>query len=328
MLPFIGIHQSMHRFNKKRLANPKAIQYFNRYASYNGSDPYRVPATLSVIAYPEHFQGAFYPKGGMISITRSLVELAKDIGVRFHLGCLCEEIVLEGGKVSGVRWKNQFHPAELVVSNSDIHNTYRKLLPHIPLPAKVSQEERSSSAFIFYWGMNRIFEQLEVHNIFFSEDYRKEFREIWEEGTAPEEPTVYVNISSKYNPSDAPSGGENWFVMVNVPGNTEVNWDLQRDTIRSAVLRILSQRLKTDIGQYIVCEDTLNPNGIEARTASFQGSLYGSASNAKLSAFLRHSNRINRVKNLYCCGGSVHPGGGIPLALLSAKITTRLIPNA
>jgi len=326
-LPFIGIQKKMSAANMTDLKNKHAAQYFNRFATYNGSNPYAAPATLSVIAYPEHFEGAFCPVQGMYSITTHLFELAKKLGVTFQFDSPAEEIVFENKKAVGVITNNKTMRADVVISNCDIYSTYKKLMPKHPMPKSISNQERSSSAFIFYWGMNKTFANLDVHNIFFSGDYQKEFQQIWEEKQLPDEPTIYVNISAKYKEDDAPKGCENWFVMINVNGVSANNWEDKKSAIKSTIVKIISKQLGEDIAQYIVSENSLSPLQIEQKTGSYHGSLYGAASNKKLSAFFRQSNKIKPFKNLYCCGGSVHPGGGIPLCLLSAKITASLIPN-
>ena len=133
-------------------------------------------------------------------------------------------------------------------------------------------------------------------------------------------PTVYLNISSKLKPDDAPGGCENWFVMINVPSNSGQDWDELISKAKANIIQKLSRILKEDIEKLIVCESILDPRSIESRTSSYQGSIYGTSSNSRFAAFLRHANRSSKIKNLYFCGGSVHPGGGIPLCLLSAKI--------
>jgi phytoene dehydrogenase-like protein len=165
---------------------------------------------------------------------------------------------------------------------------------------------------------------MDLHNIFFSEDYQAEFAAL-EQGTVIDDPTIYVNITSKYTDTDAPAGAESWFVMVNVPCNTGQDWDALIPGIRRNTLQKLSKALKTDLASLIACEEVLDPRGIEAKTSSHLGALYGYSSNNTMAAFLRHPNFSGRIKNLYFVGGSVHPGGGIPLCLLSAQITDALI---
>jgi phytoene dehydrogenase-like protein len=181
---------------------------------------------------------------------------------------------------------------------------------------------------IFYWGVKKEFPELDLHNILFSEDYKKEFDEIFNLKKAPTDPTVYINISSKDEKADAPAGCENWFVMINVPGNQGQNWDEEISKARKAIVQRINQALNTDIESLIETESILDPRSIESKTQSFQGSLYGAASNNRNAAFLRHPNFSNQLKNLYFCGGSVHPGGGIPLALLSGKITAEIISKS
>ncbi len=141
-----------------------------------------------------------------------------------------------------------------------------------------------------------------------------------EAGKVFDDPTVYINITSKREPSDAPAGGENWFVMINVPPNTGQNWEEVIPEVRKNTLKKLSRMLKVDVEHLIESEEILDPVRIESKTASHLGALYGTSSNNRMAAFLRHPNFSNRIQDLYFCGGSVHPGGGIPLCLLSAKI--------
>ncbi|PSR55233.1 phytoene desaturase [Adhaeribacter arboris] len=327
-LPELGLTTTMHAANVKQFKDPRFVQLLDRFATYNGSDPYQAPATLNLIPHLEHNLGAFYPEGGIYAIAQSLVKLAEELGVQFRYQEKAEEILTENNRVIGVRTAKQaLVPADIVVSNMDVVPTYRKLLPQLPAPEKTLQQPRSSSALIFYWGINREFPELHLHNIFFSKEYKKEFERIFRQKTISPDPTVYVNITSKFSPADAPEASENWFVMVNVPHNSGQDWlDLVKVT-RETVIRKLSKTLDTDLNAYITGEQVWDPVGIETETSSFAGALYGSSSNNRLAAFLRHPNFTSKVKGLYFCGGSVHPGGGIPLCLLSAKIVSNLVPS-
>ena len=324
-LPQIDAFRTMNKSNSSQFRDSKTIRLFNRYATYNGSNPYKAPATLNVIPHFEQHFGAYFPEGGMYSIVRSLADLAKLCGVKFHYNTYVDEIELKDEIVSGVRIGSEVHEADLVVSNMDIWYTYRKLLKNITAPEKILLQERSSSALIFYWSINRTFEELDLHNIFFTEDYEKEFHHIWEKKDIYHDPTIYLNISSKLEASDAPAGCENWFTMINVPSNSGQNWDAFIDDVRSNILSKLSCILKTDISALIINEQILDPRKIDSQSFSYQGSLYGSSSNNQFAAFLRHANFSSKIEGLFFAGGSVHPGGGIPLALLSAKIVDGLV---
>lgn len=324
-LPRLGIFGTMNQANAKQFRHPKLVQLFNRYATYNGSDPYQTPATLNIIPHLEYNLGAFFPKKGMVDITNTLVSLAESLGVSFHYQMPVEEIITGEKKVKGIRVKGQVLPFDLVVSNMDVTHTYRKLLPQAPHPNRLLNQPKSSSGVIFYWGMNKTFPSLDLHNIFFSDNYREEFRVMFEEKSLYHDPTVYINITSKYKPDDAPTGCENWFVLVNAPANEGQDWDTLIADLRKNVWQKLARILGEDVQAYCETEAILDPRSIELKTSSAQGALYGNSSNNRYAAFLRHANFSKNFSNLYFVGGSVHPGGGIPLALSSAKITANMI---
>ncbi|MFO7613035.1 MAG: 1-hydroxycarotenoid 3,4-desaturase CrtD [Bacteroidales bacterium] len=317
---------SLHQLNRKYFRHPNTVQLFDRYATYNGSDPYKTPSTMRVIPHLEHNVGAFFPREGMYQIIRSLSALSEKLGVRLHLNTRVEEIVLSGNKVSGIRVNGEIIPFDMVVSDADIWFVYRQLLKSLPFREKWFRHERSTSALIFYWGMEMESPQLDMHNILFSADYALEFRHLFELKTLQPDPTVYIFISSKVVKSDAPAGCENWFVMINVPENTGQDWDGIIADARGRIEEKISRLLKIDVSKHRKFEFILDPRGIESRTASYRGSLYGNSSNSMWSAFRRHPN-FSDIKGLYFTGGSVHPGGGIPLCLSSAKIVADLIPT-
>lgn len=320
------LFQTLHQVNASHFTNEKTIQLFNRYATYNGSNPYRAPGMLSLIPHLEHNEGTFYPRGGMISITRALYQLALKKGVQFHFNTPVQRIIVSERKVMGVVVNDANISADCVVSNMDVYFTYAHLLHDPGKAQKLLKQERSSSAFIFYWGMNRSFPELNLHNIFFTLDYKAEFSHLFQQKTIYPDPTVYINITSKCEPGiQAPAGKENWFVMVNAPVNTGQNWSEYSTRYKEAVIAKLSRILGVDIAACIEVESHLDPVLIENRTASFMGSLYGTSSNARMAAFLRHPNYSKQIQGLYFVGGSVHPGGGIPLCLQSAAIMSDMV---
>ncbi len=318
------LHTTLHQANRSHFKNPKLVQLFDRYATYNGSSPYETSGMMTLIQHLEQHYGTYIPEGGMHQITLSLFALAKRLGVQFHFDTRADEILTKNNQVEGVKAGEKFYPADQVVSNMDVVPTYAKLLPQHPAPQKIMKQERSSAAVIFYWGITKEFPQLDLHNIFFAKDYQAEFEAIFKDKKIAEDCTVYVNITSKDVPQDAPKGCENWFVMINTPADYGQDWEALVQRLRTQVLTKLSKRLKTELEPLIACEEILTPPLIEKKTQSYKGALYGSSSNKAMAAFLRHPNFSQQIKNLYFCGGSVHPGGGIPLCLLSAKIVDEL----
>lgn len=323
--PRLHLFSSMHEINAARFKNPKTVQLFNRYATYNGSDPYRAPALLNLIPHLEFNLGAYLPEKGMHQITEQLYKWAKDSGVEFYFNHAVEKIILNSDRACGLLSNGETYPSDLVLSDMDMSALYKNLLPEAYSPKKLLEQEKSSSAFVFYWGIKKPFPELGLHNILFSENYKEEFRCLFEEQTPYSDPTIYINITSKYCKADAPEACENWFVMVNAPHNKHSEKIKYTDTLRKHVIEKINRVLKTNIEPLIEEEAVLDPYGIELQTSSLGGSLYGNASNSRFSAFLRHANFSKTIKGLYFAGGSVHPGGGIPLCLLSAKIVTQLI---
>lgn len=313
---------SMNNENHRYFKDPRTIQLFNRYASYNGSNPFRSPATLNIISHIEINMGAYIPVGGMYAVVTALFNLAKEVGVKFLFHTEVTGIITANGKVTGVRTDETAYSFDVVVSNMDVFNVYRHLIPEAKKPRLILRQPKSSSVIVFYWGIMKTFEQLGVHNTFFSRSDLEEYHYIFERHRIFADPTVYLYVSSKANPGDAPEGCENWFVMVSVPNNSGQNWDRFVRLTRKNIVAKLSDVLKTDIQPLIGCESILDPRRVESETLSAFGAVFGNASNGAFSAFLRHPNFSRKIKNLYFCGGTVHPGPGIPLCLLSAKIAT------
>jgi phytoene desaturase len=325
---FDYIFRTLDQFNKSRLRTPEAVQIFNRFATYNGSNPYQAPGMLSLIPHLEQNQGTFYPRGGMISIIDALYKLALKKGVCFKFGVKVESILTENNAVKSIVVNGEEILSDLVVSNVDVYYTYLHLLKDKMRAAKVLKRERSSSALIFYWGIAKEFPSLHLHNIFFSKDYPAEFRHLFELKKMFSDPTVYINITSKLEPEHAPPGKENWFVMLNAPAGSEIFTEEMIQHSRLNILAKLKRMLGVDLEPLIETEETLTPGDIESKTDSYMGSLYGTSSNSKWAAFLRHPNFSTGIRGLYFTGGSVHPGGGIPLCMKSAKIVSELILEA
>ncbi|TXT67404.1 MAG: hypothetical protein BAJALOKI1v1_100017 [Promethearchaeota archaeon] len=329
LIRFVGIHpfSTLNEINEKYFKDPRIVQIFNRYATYNGSSPYQTPATMIIIPFVEYIGGGYGIKEGIYEIPKKLHKASEDLGVKFFFNQRVEKINLHKKKICGITVKSEDKDYDVVVSDTDVLATYNTLLelPTLKQAKRYKKLEPSSSGIVFYWGINRSFEELSVNNIFFSSDYPAEFQAIFKKNTMPKEPTVYVNITSKLTPTDAPEGCENWFVLLNAPANYSQNWDELVSDARNSTITLLSKRLKTDIEPHIVTEGILTPPDIERRTGSTYGSLYGISSNTKTSAFMRHRNRSKNIKGLYFCGGSAHPGGGMPLVILSGKICAHLI---
>ena len=324
-IPFLNIFTTMNKVNSKRLKNNKLIKIFNRFATYNGSNPYVAPGILNVISHLEFNEGVFLPNKGMRSIAECLHQMCLKNGVIFKMNSKVTKISLNNDRVDGVYVKEKYYSSDLVISNIDIFYVYHNLLNQPNYFKKNILLEKSTSAIIFYWGIDREFKKLDLHNILFSEDYEREFNEINKGFQIQNDPTIYINITSKYIPDDAPVNCENWFVMINVSHDKGQDWNLLVKQARTIIIQKINNFLKSDLEKHIAFEKHMDPTNIQEKTGAFQGALYGPSSNNRMSAFFRHPNFSNKIQNLYFCGGTVHPGGGIPLALNSAKIVANEI---
>ena len=218
-VPKIDSFRTMNEANRSFFKDERVIQLFNRYATYNGSDPYKCPATLNIISHVEYSIGGYFFSGGMHRLTDALYKLALKKGVKFSFNSPVEKIITENKRVKGIVVNGSDILSDIVISNADVYSTYGKLLGDKKTKAakKYNNLEPSSSALVFYWGVDIVSDKLDTHNILFSGNYKNEFEELFDKKIFPTDPTVYIYISSKFSNGDAPHGKENWFVMINAP---------------------------------------------------------------------------------------------------------------
>ncbi len=323
----LDTNRTMHDANSRFFNDVKTIQLFDRYATYNGSNPYEAPATLNIIQHVEYNLGGYICTDGIFAIPSALEKLALKKGVGIYKNTNVEKIIHKQNNITGIEVNGETLSYKYVVSNSDVLNTYKYLLKDEKTKSakKYTKLEKSTSALVFYWGVEGLNDQLEIHNILFSENYKNEFEQLFNDQKIPDDPTIYIYISSKFNAADAPDNCENWFVMINTPYSEKQNWDDEVDKMREVILKKINKILHIDLKKNIRSENILTPKMIEQKTSSIGGSIYGISSNNKMSAFLRQQNRSKDYKGLYFCGGSAHPGGGIPLVLLSGKLAAEEI---
>lgn len=315
---------TMNKVNTAYFKNTALVKLFNRYGTYNGSNPYKMPSLFNLISHLELSLGAYIPVEGIHSIPAAMYKLALEEGVVFNFNTKVEQIHYLNNIVQGISANHQTHYADIVVSNMDVHLTYEKLLPDYKAPKKYLTNEISTSALIFLWALKLETPSLELHNIIFAEDYEKEFATIFDKKNYYLDPTIYINISSKIVKNDAPEGSENWFVMINAPHLSKPYLESNTPLLRKIIIEKINKRLAIDVEKNLLHEKIITPTDIASTSNAYLGSLYGASSNTMLSGFWRHPN-FSKLKNLYFCGGTVHPGGGIPLCLRSAKITAELI---
>ncbi len=320
--PMRTVHLGVSRFFK----DARLVQLFDRYATYNGSNPYRAPATLNVIPHVEYTLGSFYIRGGMYRLGEALLQLAQNLGVEIQTSAEVKKILHDHRRVTGLQVNDEKISADYVLCGQDVVVAHEQLIEGFEkTKKKLGRLEPSCSGLVFLWGVKKKHAELAHHNIFFSGDYKKEFDEIFASKTPPHDPTIYLAITGKSDPEHAPAHGENWFVLLNMPYLTgKVDWQKSRPQIRLAVLQKL-RNFGLDISNHIEQEQIISPPEFYHCYRSNRGSIYGISSNRRSTAFKRPPNRSRDLQGLYFAGGSTHPGGGIPLVLLSGKIAAELI---
>ena len=302
--------------------SPYLRQVFNRYATYNGSSPYQAPATFNLIAYVEFAEGGWYLRGGMYTLARALERLAHQLGVDIRTSCPVARVLVRDGAACGVILDDgEKLDAAAVIVNADPRYAYQALLPdQRRTAARLARLEPSCSGFILLLGIDRTYPDLAHHNIFFSTDYRREFAAIFSKRVPAPDPTVYVCATSLSDPAHAPPGHTNLFVLVNAPAlDKRVNWGREAAGYRDTVIRKLERMGLAHLEQHIAYERIIAPDDLQMRYNAAGGAIYGLASNAPWTAFLRPPLRARDLRRLYFVGGGTHPGGGIPLVLLSGQ---------
>jgi phytoene desaturase len=305
---------------RRSFDDPRLVQWVERYATYSGSSPRCAPATLACIPHVESAYGVWYPLGGMGRLLDALVRAALRTGARLRPGVEVAAIEHTGHQVRSVRTATgEQIGADVVVSDADAEHLYTDLVPVEPVARRVRRMRRSLSAVVIAAGVRGRTEGVAHHNVWFSNDYRREVRQIVLERRAAEEPTLYACVSAVTDPGQAPAGDENWLLLINAPAGVE----LDRAVTRDRALNLLAER-GVDLRDRLAFTEVMAPLDIEERYRSPGGAIYGPSSDGRRAAFLRPSNR-GPLRGLYLVGGSTHPGGGLPLVMVGARIVADLV---
>ena len=319
-LPRIDPLRTLDSSARRFFTDEHMVQWAGRYATYSGSSPYRAPATLGCIAHVEREYGCWYPIGGLGALRDAFVRVAERIGVEIECSTEVQSITA-GAAVDGVTLADgTWRRADVVVANADAEHLYRDLLPDATALRKVRRAHPSTSGFVIVAGVHGATPGIEHHTIWFSGDGRREFDQI-AAGRLADEPTVYACVSSRTDASQAPAGHENWFLLVNTPAGVDVD----RDAYTEVVLRTLEQHGVT-LRDRLLFTETITPHDLAARYRAPGGAIYGTSSDGRRAAFVRPANRGAR-RGLYLVGGSSHPGGGLPLVTMGARIVADMVQD-
>lgn len=310
--------------------NPYLCMAFTFQNIYVGQNPYEAPAFFSMLPGVEITEGALFPKGGMHRIVERLIETATGSGVQFRYKKPVSRIIVNGNRAEGIQLKDgTFIKADLVVANADLPYVYRKLLPGERMAGRLKKRKYSCSAIVFHWGVDRVYPQLDHHNVFLNDPYKEGLDKIFREGSLSGNPSFYVHAPVRSDPSAAPENQDTLSVIVPVPHadkKYKQDWEELKQKARAGVIRRLTQAGLTDLEDHIKFEICYLPRTWEKACNITKGSVFGSLGHTIFQmGYFRPHNRHKKYLNLYFTGGSTHPGNGVPLVLLSAKLTTERI---
>ena len=321
-----------HASNTKRYFKDARLQAaFSFQNMYLGLSPYEAPATYSLLQYTELGDGVWFPKGGMYRPIESLAQIAAGLGVRFEYGTAVKQINVEGNRASGVTLEDgKILHADLVVANADLPYVYSDLLPDDGTAKRLMGKQYTSSALMFYWGVKgERAPELLHHNVFLADDeYRASFETIFHDLSLPRTPSFYINAPARTDPSFAPADGDALMALVpvgHINAAEPQDWAGLRERARTFVINRLESIGVKDLQNRIVLEETMGPPEYLKELNLAKGAAFGLSHNFTQIGYLRPHNRHPRYKNLYFAGASTHPGTGLPIVLLSAKLTAERI---
>ncbi|EDP69178.1 phytoene dehydrogenase [Carnobacterium sp. AT7] len=315
---------SMYDAIEKRISNQKVRDMLAYFIKYVGSSPYDAPAVLNMMIYMQHAQGVWYVPGGMHKIADGLVKLARELDVEFHTGKAVTSLVKDNqNQIQGVQFADgSLKKADYYVSNMEVIPVYKKLLNEdTDFIDKLEKKfEPSSSGLVLHLGVSKEYPQLAHHNFFFSADPAHHFDTVFNKHELPEDPTIYLVNVNKTDPTQSKPGHENIKILPHIPYIQDKPFTKEDYLdLRERVLIKLEKMGLTDLRQHIVTEDMWTPDDIEKAYGSHKGSIYGTVSNRKKNHGFKHAKHSEKYDNLYFVGGTVNPGGGMPMVTMSGQ---------
>ena len=312
--------------------DPRLRQVFELYALYSGSHPARASGIFATVADVQWRQGTYYVRGGLYQLAETLKDAAQSLGVVIETNTPVSELIVKNDRARGVQMQSGARRfADAVVCNADALSAMTSLVPHSARRAwterRVQKIEPSTSAFLLLLGVQGEYPQLAHHNSFLAANGGEaEFASIFDAQKPADDPTVGVACQSVTDPSKAPPGCSNLFVMTNPPSlSSHFDWHTEALRYREIVLGKLERMGLTDLRERIVVEQMWTPLDLEHRYGAYQGAIYGLSSNGWRQGFLRPPQVSPDVRGLYFVGGSTHPGGGVPLCALSGTNVAKKI---
>lgn len=314
---------TVHQGVSKRIRNKQFADMLSYYSKYVGSSPYDAPALLNMMDYMQQDQGAWYVPGGIHLLAQGIVKLGKESGVTFHNGQAVTRVEHNNGKITAAYLEDGTKlTADYYISNMEVIPFYEQLLQEdTAYIEKLKKKfEPASSGLILHLGVKAHYPQLRHHNFFFASDQKKQMNLIFHEKKLPDDPVIYLVNVNKTDPDQAPEGYENLKVLPHIPYIQDDPFTQEEyEEFAERVLNKLEAMGLKDLKKNIVVKDLWTPEDIRSTYWSDRGAIYGTVSDKKTNQGFKHPKQSERYDNLYFVGGTVNPGGGMPMVTLSGQ---------
>lgn len=323
----LQMFSSMSGHVRKLFKNQKLRELLEFPVLFLGATPANTPAMYSLMNYADIALGTWYPLGGMHKIVEGMVALAEELGVSFHYDAEVERIDVQNGHAKGVQTKAGYFDADVVVGGADYHHVEQHLLdkPYRRYSERYwDKRTMAPSSLLFYLGVNKRIPGLLHHNLFFDEDFTQHAVDIYDKPRWPERPLFYACVPSMTDPTVAPEGCENIFLLVPLAPGLE-DTEEQRERYYHKIMDRLEQRTGTSIREHVVYKRSYAHRDFEADYHAYKGNAYGLANTLLQTAFLKPKLKSNKVSNLYYTGQLTTPGPGVPPSLISGEVVAREI---
>lgn len=316
----------------KRISNPYLSDMLQYFIKYVGSSADNAPAILNVLPYVQHDFGLWYVEGGMHKLGEGLVRLAEEVGVELNTEIEVKKIITDtNNDVSGVELASgETIFSKRVVSNMEVIPAYQRLLEMDKEEVEKLERkfEPAASGLVLHLVVDREYPQLAHHNFFFSADSKKNYETVFDKHELPKDPTIYLVNSNKTDPSQTIPGHENIKILPHIPYIQDQPYTKEDYAkLRERVLIKLEHMGLTDLRKHIVFMDQWTPEDIASNYYSNRGAIYGVVSDKKKNKGFKFPKKSQLFNNLYFVGGSVNPGGGMPMVTLSGQQVSELIEH-
>ena len=331
-LPYMDLNKTIYQVLSKYFIHEDMKISMAFQAKYLGMSPWNCPGTFSMLSYVEHRFGIYHPIGGVHQITEAMAKVVNENNGKIILNKTIKEIIIEDNKAVGVRFEDDTEDrADEIIMNADfaygmthlLDEKYRKSWTN----KKIEEASYSCSTFMMYLALDKKYEDLEHHNIFFAKDYKRNVEQIFNDKVLPQDPSFYIQNASKTDNTLAPEGCSTIYVLVPVPNlKSNIDWDKEKENYRELILnKIIEKTNMKDIKEHIVFERIITSKDFEQKVNVYKGAVFNLAHNLTQMLYLRPHNKFENVENMYLVGGGTHPGSGLPTILESGRIVADMI---